>query len=529
MDPFLDACGATGPLMLSVESPGLPTVDTHAFEQPFVLIGHDPRCDLRLNHPEVSERHAYLQLVAGRLVCLDLGSRNGVYQGGRRGRLMDVDRDRPIRIGPFRIRLLAGTLEDTPTRPALHGGNGTTHDGVPNVIELSHRALRQSRCDLPPGLALVGSSADCPIRLVDPCVSNYHASLVHTGVGVWIVDLLGHDGVRVNGHAVSFARLDQGDSVELGHSVIRLASVPRTESRSPAAPVEPTPPPPLETVDATPAASEPSSPTALSLALSMASVSESAAAPDVEAGMLAARATSEGHDLGVEARRPIAQAAEIVERVLTPVVNQVGRMQQQMVEEFHQARESMFEMFATLHHEQSAFLNNELEQLRQLGHDLHVLQADLERQTRALTERLGLDPVSATATTVTTVTPSSLVTGSPARLGSAASAGTRPPAGATDLPPLFVSRPTTVPTGPVGLNSDASRDQRHDFPVVRGQAFDRMTALDGTGHAPGPRKRLECGTRKSVSDENMHAQLIDRIVRIQEDHQSRWQRLLALF
>jgi hypothetical protein len=51
--------------------------------------------------------------------------------------------------------------------------------------------------------------ATCPVRLVDPSVSNYHCSLTHTTGEVLVVDLLGLGGVRVNGHEVGYARLDR--------------------------------------------------------------------------------------------------------------------------------------------------------------------------------------------------------------------------------------------------------------------------------------------------------------------------------
>ena len=51
------------------------------------------------------------------------------------------------------------------------------------------------------------------VRLVDPSVSGYHCSLIQTGRGVWVVDLLGGGGVRVNDQEVGFARLQPGDRV----------------------------------------------------------------------------------------------------------------------------------------------------------------------------------------------------------------------------------------------------------------------------------------------------------------------------
>ena len=74
MNQFLEASGASGPLLLGVGVPGSADQETRVFDLPFVLVGRNPRSDLRLDSPEVSERHAYFQIVSGQLFCIDLGS-----------------------------------------------------------------------------------------------------------------------------------------------------------------------------------------------------------------------------------------------------------------------------------------------------------------------------------------------------------------------------------------------------------------------------------------------------------------------
>ncbi|MFO0951475.1 MAG: FHA domain-containing protein [Isosphaeraceae bacterium] len=462
-NPFLQACGATGPLTLAVELPGASARDVRALDQPFALVGRDPRCDLRLDHPEVSERHAYLQLVGGRLVCIDLGSRNGVMQGGRRSRLIDVDRSRPIRIGPYRIRLLAGDLDGDPRRdePRLA-------ERLSASLDLSHRALRQSRCDLPPGLALVGSGADAQIRLIDPSVSTYHCSLVHTSGGVWAVDLLGQGGVRRNGHEVGYARLYDGDVVQVGHSEIRLAD--GTGGSRPAV-VESSPPRPavIEPVPVVMPEPEPQ----------VFEVADPNPAPPPVATAAAVMPASEVAFL------PPAHVAELVERLVSPIVDEVGRIRQQMVDDFQQARLMLFDTVATLHQEQSTFLNHELEQLRQLSQELNALRDSLQKQSEALAVRLdGLEPGAGAASTPAPA---------PTRLGSAVSTG-----------PVITG--STLPT----LGSVSNPSPPASAPAV---------ALPKPFPSPRP----------GGHEESIHAQLCDRIARIKNEHQSRWQKLLGLF
>ena len=48
-------------------------------------------------------------------------------------------------------------------------------------------------------LAFIGRSPLCRVQLASQTVSKFHASLVQTDKGVWVVDLLGKEGTYVNG------------------------------------------------------------------------------------------------------------------------------------------------------------------------------------------------------------------------------------------------------------------------------------------------------------------------------------------
>src|SRR5690242_11660021 len=84
MDSFLQACRTTGPLQLHLDWPGSAGGERLDFETPYVVVGHAPRSDLVLEHGEVCDRHAYLQLIGGRLYCVDMGSRGGTLREGER-------------------------------------------------------------------------------------------------------------------------------------------------------------------------------------------------------------------------------------------------------------------------------------------------------------------------------------------------------------------------------------------------------------------------------------------------------------
>lgn len=54
------------------------------FRQPEVLIGRSPDCDLVINQPGMSRKHALIQRILGGWMIVDQGSRNGVYVNRRR-------------------------------------------------------------------------------------------------------------------------------------------------------------------------------------------------------------------------------------------------------------------------------------------------------------------------------------------------------------------------------------------------------------------------------------------------------------
>ncbi|MBX9626879.1 MAG: FHA domain-containing protein, partial [Gemmataceae bacterium] len=75
---FAAACGAAGPLAVSVGlADGSPLADGRV-DQPFALVGRDDACDITLSDPTVNPRHAWVQVVGGRAFAADLGSRAGL-------------------------------------------------------------------------------------------------------------------------------------------------------------------------------------------------------------------------------------------------------------------------------------------------------------------------------------------------------------------------------------------------------------------------------------------------------------------
>lgn len=69
------------------------------------IVGRDPRCEVHLDLPGVSRRHARLRIGAERVTVEDLGSKNGTLKDGRRLTSVAVLEDgEQLHFGPVAVR-----------------------------------------------------------------------------------------------------------------------------------------------------------------------------------------------------------------------------------------------------------------------------------------------------------------------------------------------------------------------------------------------------------------------------------------
>jgi len=510
MNLFAKACGATGPLQLNVEGPDNPEIDRQVFDAPFVTIGRDPRADLCLTHRGISRRHAYLQIVAGRLFCLDLGSRIGTYVGGECHQAGWVERRRTIRIGPYRLRLSEGDLDQWASTPSPEGDaneGALQASGAPHLprlfLELWDRANAPSTWQIERELALVGTSADCEVRLLDPSVSNFHCSLLRTPTGIWVVDLLGQEGVMVNGTAVRYARVYDGDELHLGNSLIRL----RYEMPRPLSPRQVLLPgngqfalkSPTHGVSAPVAHEEWPGPGSGLIPFTPSVGTPPAFLPASSAGPMVPSPWAQGPEWRPTGAESTAQAIELVNSLLFPMVDQFGLMQQQVLDQFQQSM-MMFQTFTTIHHDQMDSVRQEFDQLRDLTQELVALRAELAGHTSAPRDR--------SAETLPEPTQSQAVLSPPSR---AASKG-KPPVSARTEP------------------SSGGSGGRHARPEGKPVKTAGAAAGPPGPRSEGPPRRApERGPEAAGQPSpEIHAWLCQRITAIQKEQQTSWQRIFSL-
>ena len=376
---FRKACGLSAPLALVCQdaSSSAGAYSPLDYPRPFMVVGRLPTADLFLNHEQVSRRHVYLQAIEGRVYCVDLESRTKTHWKGQEGAQSQGWLDSggvPSRSAPIGfigrisspIAIHTRGLAD-PFSPPTNGGSGPLH--LPRAtLELPFRVDGRSSTWAPEGvLALVGRSDRCQLVLTDNNISHYHAGLVRTPLGLWIIDLAAREGVYVNEMRVRWAWLGDGDQVRMGPFtiVLKYETPPQGISREDV---------PLMT------GASPTAPPASSLAAAPGSVDTDRKALAVRSGVRSmglARVEPPAHS--PRHGFPTAIDGAEWEPVLPPAPNPGAMWQQQMqmMQAFHNDMVMMFQMFVAMHRDHLDSVRDELNRVEQLTRELTRLNARL--------------------------------------------------------------------------------------------------------------------------------------------------------
>jgi pSer/pThr/pTyr-binding forkhead associated (FHA) protein len=526
MKSFLNACGIKDSLRITVEGPGSRGGESRQFPQPFAVIGRDDRADVILENPQVSRRHVYLQAVGGWLFWVDLESRTGTRaeaglqkSGWLAGRGF-------IGVGPYVIRrpttvsggdpALGELPRDTPLAAQAFG-----REPLPNVaLEFLNGPSQSMRWPMHRVMSLIGSAKGCKFRLTDPSVSAFHASLLRTPAGLWVVDLRGNRSITVNAVPVRSSLLADGDVLGIGRYRIRIqcrdydqgsegvaadavrgTAVRAISRRNPGGlPQRSLPGQAGGAIGSQPG---PGSPSGLAPSFPIPVV---AAASRIE--VVSAEATLSGRQA----------QPELSESVLMPLVSQFSLMQQQMFDQFQQAMGMLVQMFGTMHREQMAVIREELDRLHQLSQELQELKAELAKPSRQSVLASGEVADSAVAAArdrrpaaepFTPAAAPQYFSGEAAPPLFGPSAAVPPPTRAAAAPgcwpPMGVEPPAmpSLSTLPATSRPDQSRPG---------------PAPPGSPGVPGP----------SNPDHDAVAWIHQRIMTIQSERETRWQKILKL-
>lgn len=205
MNEFLAACAAPERLRLTVEISG-GQIEC-ALEQPFAVIGRDPRADIHIPDERLRSRHVFLQFINGRLVYLDLNQEVPPFRAGW------LDPGQRVEFGHFAIRIPENTR--SPDSGATVESELAHRETLTQILfDVSSRNISTTwRMKRP--IALVGRSPICRIRLAGEQVSRIHCALVNTQRGLWAVDLKSTNGIAINGSPAAFGVLPEGSELQV--------------------------------------------------------------------------------------------------------------------------------------------------------------------------------------------------------------------------------------------------------------------------------------------------------------------------
>ena len=364
-DPFSEACGLDGPLEVRVEGRGWHNRSPVEFHRPHLILGRDPRADLTLDDPAISRRHAYFQVIAGRILCLDLGSRRGVSWANGNKLVGWVEPGQDIKIGSVGVRLGCGA-----------GGRERQGEGRPLLNPLDRVPLPELSLSIIAGgpgcvarsigwgLILIGRSPSFRANPLSRKIACMHAALVRTPAGIWVVDLLGPGGVLVGETPTPAIRLKDGDVIGLGDYRIRVRIRPTAPSIR------------------RQGGDDRSSCREIQLA------SEGVHLPeDLDAG----------EERRAEVRREVASATAAI---AASMVGEFDRMHQRTTQQFEQTILMMFQM----HQDQMDVIRDELSRINRIEEEQRFLRTELEqivhlRTPPAVLKMVSGGPASASAST----------------------------------------------------------------------------------------------------------------------------------
>ena len=369
---FAAECGLRGPLRLMVENTEESQSQTFDVHEPFLLIGRAHGCHLRLLHSDVSYRHAYCQVIQGRLYVFDLDSKHGVAWGeGLRHEGVLTPQNR-LQIGPFIIRLSRAPAFMRSLEPTSEDWE-LENEPLENIrLWFENATGRRSGSAMRPlrrQITIMGRAKCCHLKLSDSSVSKAHCAIVRTAVASWIVDLLGRSGTKLNDQETRFAPVAPADRIGAGRFRLTIREIVDDGNN--------------EEIVHPPTSHEPHPDSEFEIPVTAAEnqVEETASftmPPVDEEGLDQARQQLSIHSAQLPVSREGAVAGASDPLILA-MMEQFSHLQQQLLAHTEQQMSMLTEMFSTLHKAQNDAVVEQLQQIQTITSELNELKA--ERRT----------------------------------------------------------------------------------------------------------------------------------------------------
>jgi pSer/pThr/pTyr-binding forkhead associated (FHA) protein len=521
IEQLLEACGVQSPMLLDIEQPANNFMESLALDFPFATIGRTASNDVVLDDDQISRRHAYLQVIGGRVFCVDFRSRTGTHRQGGSGNGW-LDQGDWLKIGSFVIRVRPMDRSDNWRWPELGDTDPlrtirTGGDALPQFTLQFLKGVRErSDWKMQRVLALVGSSPQCKVQLVDPRVSRYHCSLLRTPLGTWVMDLLGRGGVRLNGTRVRFAQLQDGDEIQVGGVKIRAECGPpiAPSSRMEVGIAAPLSSVRTETNRYDSGEFQPIVPFLPAAQCDVNLVPRS----DSLYGPSSLITNAQG--------MPPQTSMTDSENLVSTLLHHFGQMQQQMAEQFQQAVMTMVQMFSTFHRDQMELVRGELDRLHDLNQELVTIQNELAR--RHVPHWQELAPGDSQLIThqsegeLAVSKPSEPIADQAEPLAETVVGHQSPPQAAAPLAAFSVESESVTSESPL---PDAPSAQDPSLQAPRGRQRVDQPAAKVARAASADKDPISIAA--APSGEDVHAWLCRRMELIRAEQQTLWQKILT--
>lgn len=199
-----------------------------------IVLGRDGRCDVRLDHAQVSRRHAEVSWHPDLgWVIHDLGSANGLYLSGQRVQHARLEPSAVVSLG---LAADAPTVRvAAPPQPPPTPYLPPTRSGAPGPAFLAPAWAAPHLPEPRQGTVVVadqqvrapvtiGRATDNTVVVDDLLVSRYHARATPEGDGFRVEDLGSLNGTYVNGAAVVSAHVGPWDLLTVGGLELRVVA-----------------------------------------------------------------------------------------------------------------------------------------------------------------------------------------------------------------------------------------------------------------------------------------------------------------
>ncbi len=245
------ASGQREPLRLVVSNAKGQVVQTHQINHPFAVIGRGGNCDLVIQEEVVAYRHVYLQVFANRVACLDLLSTNGTSFDPPAASKW-ISAGHRFRVGTHWVQLegeqwVADQVVPSPIDFRTREEQRPEFGVLPKAeLELLNTSAKGRLWPINRVVTLIGRDVNCRITIPDERISRVHCSLLLLPSGLWVIDLLGKGGIKVNGQPVRCSALPEGSQLQIGEYLVAVhyPEIALTQVLVEAASSLPPPPPP---------------------------------------------------------------------------------------------------------------------------------------------------------------------------------------------------------------------------------------------------------------------------------------------